>query len=75
MRLTLALTSIALSGCCATIDPPWKPEASLLTLCDETGTLLTGTSGADIVHWGVAFRKAYEICDARHKRLVEAIPK
>ena len=75
MRLTLALTSIALSGCCATIDPPWKPEASLLTLCDETGTLLTGTSGADIVRWGVAFRTESALCAARHKRQDEAIPK
>ena len=75
MRLIIAATALALAGCHTVSAPAWKPEASLLTLCDERGPLLTGTSGADIVHWGVAFRKEYEICAARHRRLVEAIPK
>lgn len=54
---------------------PWRPEASLLVLCDPTGPLLGGGSGKDIVLWGVVMRHKYETCAARHKRLVEAVPK
>lgn len=75
MRLVIATIALALAGCHTASAPAWKPEASLLTLCDERGPLLTGTDGKAILAWGVSMRKEYEICAARHKRLVEAIPK
>ena len=65
-----------LAGCCT---PPngqlWKPEAALLELCDPKGPELTGGDGKSVVVWAVAMRKEHELCAARHKRLVEAIPK
>lgn len=75
MRLVIAAVTLALAGCHTVSAPAWKPETSLLTLCDERGPLLTGTDGKAVLAWGVSMRKEYEICAARHKRLVEAIPK
>ena len=74
---TVAMPVVALlAGCCT---PPngqlWKPEAALLELCDPRGPELTGGDGKTVVLWGVAMRKEYETCAARHQRLVEAIPK
>lgn len=75
MKLAIAAAALTLAGCHTVSAPAWKPEASLLTLCDERGPLLTGTDGKAVLAWGVSMRKEYEICAARHKRLVEAIPK
>ena len=75
--MRVLLLTLALAGCGATIPeaPRWKPDASLLTLCPETLPLLDGGTGKDILPWGIEARKDYETCAARHKRLVEAIPK
>ena len=75
MKSAIAVLALTLAGCHTISAPAWKPEASLLTLCDEKGPLLTGTDGKSILAWGIVMRKEYEICAARHKRLVEAIPK
>ena len=69
------LAAILLTGCCTNPSVQWKPDASLVELCDSKGPLLTAGDGASIAIWGVEMRKEYETCAARHKRLVEAIPK
>lgn len=76
MRVLALLLALPLAAC-HTAPPAshWKPDASLLTLCDEKGPLLTGPSGKEVVVWGVAMRQELETCAKRHKRLVEAIPK
>ena len=75
MRTILAAT-LLLTGCHTVPNAQiWKPEASLVELCDSKGPELTGGDGRSITLWGVAMRKDYELCAARHKRLVEAIPK
>ena len=75
--MKLAALAIVLLTGCSTIPNGqlWKPEAALLELCDPKGPELTGGDGKSIVVWGTAMRKEYELCAARHKRLVEAIPK
>lgn len=77
MRVLISIVAVAALTACETMpnDPAWKPEAALLTLCDPTGPMLEGGTGKEIVPWGVAMRKELETCAARHKRLVEAIPK
>ena len=75
MRAILAAT-LLLAGCHTVPNAQiWKPDASLVELCDSKGPLLEAGDGASITIWGVAMRKEYELCAARHKRLVEAIPK
>ena len=75
MRSILAAT-LLLAGCHTVPNAQiWKPDASLVELCDSKGPLLTAGDGASIAIWGIEMRKEYETCAARHKRLVEAIPK
>ena len=69
------LATVLLAGCCTNPSVQWKPEAALVELCDLKGPELAGGDGKSVVLWGVAMRKEYETCAARHKRLVEAIPK
>lgn len=77
MRLLISLTSLLVLAACSTAPNAqvWKPDYSLITPCDPKGPLLAGGDGMSIVLWGVEMRKEYEICAARHRRLVEAIPK
>ena len=75
MRTILAAT-LLLAGCHTVPNAQiWKPDAALVELCDPKGPVLAGGDGRSVVLWGVAMRKEYETCAARHKRLVEAIPK
>ena len=69
------LAVVLLTGCGTNPSVQWKPEAALIELCDSKGPELAGGDGKSVVLWGVAMRKEYELCAARHKRLVEAIPK
>ena len=69
------LATVLLAGCCTNPSVQWKPEAALVELCDPKGPELTGGDGKSVVLWGTAMRKEYETCAARHKGLVEAIPK
>ena len=69
------LATVLLTGCCTTASVQWKPEAALVELCDPKGPELTGGDGRSITLWGVAMRKDYELCAARHKRLAESAPK
>ncbi len=71
----VALATVLLTGCYTNPNVQWKPEAALVELCDPKGPELVGGDGTSVVLWGVAMRKEYELCAARHKRLVEAIPK
>lgn len=75
MRAAIVITALALVGCHTTPNQPnWKAEQALLALCSEKPVLKGGT-GKEILLWGTALSKSYEECAARHKRLVEAIPK
>jgi len=69
------LATVLLTGCCTNPSVQWKSEAALGELCDPRGPELAGGDGRRAVLWGVAMLKEYELCAARHKRLVEAIPK
>lgn len=74
--LIIGAITLILVGCSTQPGAvPWHPEAAMLTLCHPTGPMLEGGTGKDVLVWGVAMRQDYEVCAARHKRLVEAIPK
>lgn len=71
------LALLVLTGCHTVppAPPVWKPDASLLTLCDPEGPMLEAGDGGSITAWGAQMRKEYKICAARHKRLAESAPK
>ena len=75
MKAALLAGAVLLTGCATQTSGQWHPDAALLTLCDPTGPLLAGGTGKDILLWGVEMRQTYAVCAAKHKRLVEAIPK
>lgn len=73
MKVILLCACVILSGC-STVKSEWTPEASMMEPCAARPKLASG-SGKDVLVWGTAMRSAYDLCAAKHKALINAVPK
>ncbi len=69
--LTIA-TVLMLQGCSLLIKPPVILTSDLKQPCQELPEL-TGSTGQDVLLWGIEVSGMYHDCKAKHAATVEAI--